>query len=165
MALGNRISALLEQARMSPAQLARAINVNEQTFYGILKRDNRKTSVDILVALCSYFKVDISYFLDEESDAPVFPPPLPADMALLNSFHNLNEEGQKRVVDYTEDLDRGGRFKIGQPEEIPFEAEIKPFIPRIVTAARDGKSAVSNDSEQANRLLGLAQEQDRPALP
>ena len=39
------------------------------------------------------------------------------DEALLNSFHQLNDEGQEKVVDYSDDLVQSGKYiKTNSPE-------------------------------------------------
>ena len=55
----------MEKHGITPIQLSKEINVPEQTIYSLLKRDSKKVGIDVLLAICSRFKVDVSFFADD----------------------------------------------------------------------------------------------------
>lgn len=44
--------------------------------------------------------------------------PSPRDEALLDSFRQLNEEGQEKVLDYTDDLVQSGKYIKSDPPQL-----------------------------------------------
>lgn len=78
---------------------------------------------DALIKIADYFDVSTDYLLGRTDEKSVTSPsgaaPLelsPKDTALLDFFHQLNDEGQEKVLSYTNDLTSSGNYiKSGQP--------------------------------------------------
>lgn len=79
--------------------------------------DRVAPSIDKVTAVADYFGVSIDSLVGRSA-----PEELPGaaqglarpgyDMQLLEYAHQLNEEGQSRLLDYAEDLVAGGRFPL-----------------------------------------------------
>ena len=60
--MGNMLKDWLEEFNLSPAQLAREIDVDKSNLYKILK-DERKINIEISMRLGRFFKVSPDYWL------------------------------------------------------------------------------------------------------
>ena len=62
MGIGKRLSDLLLQKNMKVSELAERANVKASTIYSIIKRDNMKVDLDILLSISSVLGVHAEYF-------------------------------------------------------------------------------------------------------
>ena len=60
--IGTVLKELIEQRGVSVNELARSIGVSAQTLYSIVKRDNMKVDIEILVKLCNALNVPLEVF-------------------------------------------------------------------------------------------------------
>lgn len=83
-----------------------------------MARWNRNSpSIDKVAAVADYFNVSVDQLLGREpAQSGSAPEPglvsSACDAKLLELAHQLNEEGQSRLLDYAEDLVIGGRFPL-----------------------------------------------------
>ncbi|WP_370850226.1 helix-turn-helix domain-containing protein [Megasphaera sp.] len=64
MGIGKRLSDLLSQKNMKVSELAERANVKASTIYSIIKRDNMKVDLDILLSISNVLGVHAEYFKD-----------------------------------------------------------------------------------------------------
>ena len=64
MGIGKRLSDLLSQKNMKLPELAERANVKASTIYSIIKRDNMKVDLDILLSISNVLGVHAEYFKD-----------------------------------------------------------------------------------------------------
>lgn len=62
MAIGHTLNVLIEESNYNINELASLVNVNPQTLYSIIKRDNMKADLDLLLKICEVLNVDINVF-------------------------------------------------------------------------------------------------------
>lgn len=69
---------------------------------------------DTLSKLADYFQVSTDYLLgrtDDPSPAGMAKEPSPLRSALLGNFDQLNQEGQERLVETSDDMVSSGKYK------------------------------------------------------
>lgn len=60
--IGTTLKNILDQKGITANELARQIDVSNQTLYSIIKRDNMKVDFDLLLKICDALDVDIEIF-------------------------------------------------------------------------------------------------------
>lgn len=68
MGLGSKLSELMEQSGTNANELARRVGVSPQTIYSIIKRDNKKIDIEVLLKIANIFGVKAEYFVDEQDE-------------------------------------------------------------------------------------------------
>ena len=71
MGIGQVLSELLSKKNTNAKALADEIGVTPSTIYSIIKRDNSKVDIDILIKICNALDVSVEYFykLYEDEEA------------------------------------------------------------------------------------------------
>lgn len=67
MKIGAILQELLQEKNIKPAELSRVINVPASTIYSIIKRDNMKVDIDILIKISDALGVPAEYFYDKRT--------------------------------------------------------------------------------------------------
>jgi transcriptional regulator with XRE-family HTH domain len=128
MNIGARLEKLIAEKKRSVRDVSMAAGVNPSTVYGIIQRDNKKVSLDVLSALAGELGVTLDYFMlentnnntmtlsDEEKD-------------LLESYRELTEEQRQRISDIAQYVETG------IPKSVTDEMNIKTAITEIEAAA------------------------------
>lgn len=72
MGIGMNIRGILDKRAMTVAELSRKSGISTNTLYAIIRRDNKKVSIDILEKIASVLRVDIAELigLRIEDDTP-----------------------------------------------------------------------------------------------
>lgn len=67
--IGKRLQDLLDAKQIKPGTLATRTGIPKSTIYGILKRNNKKADLSVLMKISDELNVPVEYFLanDEES--------------------------------------------------------------------------------------------------
>ena len=65
MGIGKVLQDILYENKMNANELSDMINVPTSTIYSIIKRDNSKVDIDILLKICKGLNVDINRFYQE----------------------------------------------------------------------------------------------------
>lgn len=63
--IGKTLQSILDEKGMNVNELAKIINVSNQTLYSIIKRDNMKIDFDILLKICSALNVNVERFYND----------------------------------------------------------------------------------------------------
>ena len=66
--IGHTLQELLDEKGYNVNELASMINVSNQTLYSIIKRDNTKIDIQVLIKICDALNVSPEYFYKEYSD-------------------------------------------------------------------------------------------------
>ena len=69
MGIGSKLDNLLTANNMNANELAKKVGVSPQTIYSIIKRDNKKADIDVLLKIADVFGVTAEYFAYD--DIPV----------------------------------------------------------------------------------------------
>jgi transcriptional regulator with XRE-family HTH domain len=67
MAIGKRLSDLLEARKENVNSISSQISVSPQTIYSIIKRDNMKVDFEVLMKLAKALNVSVEYFYEPAS--------------------------------------------------------------------------------------------------
>ncbi|MDU6306665.1 helix-turn-helix domain-containing protein [Faecalispora jeddahensis] len=94
------------------------------------ERGKSKIDIDTLVRLCNIYEVNFIDALNKANENENSPAPANAETGELNKqeqtlIHNyraLNDEGQEKLFDYSEDLVSSGRYTKNNQPEISHEA-------------------------------------------
>lgn len=117
--LGESLRDARDSAEMTLADAAAAIGVTTMTIQRYEKAE-RKATVETVRKLCSAYSVDadelmqraIDRFRSLSSVSIASSEDLScSERALLSSFRSLNSSGQRRLIEYAEDLVASGRYE------------------------------------------------------
>lgn len=115
----SRVSALIESRGISKNKLLLETGINTNAFTNWGKRGT-VPSGDVVVKIADYFHVSTDYLLGRTDDpSPVGDgtEPSPLRSTLLHNFDQLNQEGQEKLVDTSDDMVSSGKYKkSGAPE-------------------------------------------------
>lgn len=92
MSIGKRLNELIIQRDTNVNRVAKAAGVSPQTIYGIIKRDNTKVDINILMALANELNVTLDYF----SGGPLDAVELDVD-TFVARYRRLDAHGKKMV--------------------------------------------------------------------
>ncbi len=63
--IGKTLQRILKEKGMNPNELAKRINVSNQTLYSIIKRDNMKIDFEVLLKICNALDVSVECFYED----------------------------------------------------------------------------------------------------
>ena len=92
MSIGKRLEELINYRNTNVNRVAREAGISPQTIYGIIKRDNTKVDINILMALAKELNVTLDFFSGgplnvEEVDVETF----------VSRYRQLDAHGKKVV--------------------------------------------------------------------
>lgn len=106
-----RILALCKDQNISKNKLLIDLNLNKSAFVNWGNRGNIPSG-DVVSRIADYFHVSTDYLLgrtDNKNPPEASGGPLRA--TLLNNFEQLNQEGQERLVETSDDMVCSGKYK------------------------------------------------------
>lgn len=109
MKIGEKLQALIIEKGTNANELAQRANVPTSTMYSIIKRNNTKADIDVLIRIANILGVPVEYFSEEQS---VWSP--------LASQAEFTEEEVALIKKYRQ-LDNDGRFRINKAIEAELE--------------------------------------------
>lgn len=123
----HRVLDLITSNGISKNKLLTDIHINKNSF---VDWDKNKTipGGDVVAKIADYFNVSTDYLLgrtDDPSPVGEGAEPSPLRAALLNNFHQLNEEGQEKLTDYSDDLVTSGKYIKTDPSQLGKEKTAK----------------------------------------
>ena len=101
--LGHSLRTLREDAKMTQAQLAKAIGISRSSLNNY-ENNFRRPSYETLEAYADYFHTDMNALLGGTSALSE------ADETILDLFRSLNSEGQHKLLDYALLLCNSGEY-------------------------------------------------------
>lgn len=109
-----KIKELCKERKISMSTLEKEAGIGMRSIYNW---ERNSPSIDKVAAVADYFNVSVDQLLGREpAQSGSAPEPglisSACDAQLLGLAHQLNEEGQSRLLDYAEDLVIGGRFPL-----------------------------------------------------
>lgn len=99
MGIGNKLDKLIKEKGTNVNELAKRANVASTTLYSIIKRNNTKADIDVLIRIASILDVPVEYFSDNfkpESSVNNFLNE--KEKKLLAYFRRLNSKGQEAAI-------------------------------------------------------------------
>lgn len=67
MKIGEKLQSLISEKGTNVNELAQRANVPASTLYSIIKRNNTKADIDVLIRIANILGVPVEYFAEEES--------------------------------------------------------------------------------------------------
>ena len=121
--IGNRISSARDQRGMTLDEIAKAVGVTKSTIQRYEKGTIERIKLPVIESIARVLRVDPNWLIGNTDDPGYFPAADPApgeliltyhEQQLIRNFRDLNQEGQEKLLDYSEDLVSGGRYQKGQ---------------------------------------------------
>lgn len=120
MSFGSRLRERREALKLKQSDLGALLGVTGSAI-GNYENGVSAPKADILYKVFDVLQCDANYlFQDEmsEKNSAV----VKADEALLALFHEMNEEGQEKLLDYADDLVKSEKYKKLSPLQMAAEA-------------------------------------------
>lgn len=112
MGIGNKLQKLIDEKKTNVNELAGRANVSPSTLYSIIKRDNTKVDIDVLIAICKVLGVPVEYFSDTSDDSYYLDPETarlaqelkdnPNYRVLMDASRKLSPEAVEEVMKFIE---------------------------------------------------------------
>lgn len=100
MKIGEKLQALIIEKGTNANELAQRANVPTSTMYSIIKRNNTKADIDVLIRIANILGVPVEYFSEEQS---VWSPSAnqaeftEEEVALIKKYRQLDNDGRFRI--------------------------------------------------------------------
>lgn len=75
MGIGKKLAEIIEQKNTNVNELANRTGITPSTIYSIIKRDNTKVDIQVLISLCEALNVKVDIFYQEYFKTQKIPPP------------------------------------------------------------------------------------------
>ena len=116
----HRVLDLITSRGISKNKLLTDIKINKNAF---VDWDKNKTipGGDVVAKIADYFHVSTDYLLgrtDDPSPVEAGEDPSPLRSTLLGNFARLNQEGQEKLADYSDDLVTSGTYIKTDPDQL-----------------------------------------------
>lgn len=122
MGIGDKLQQIITAKNTNVNELAIRAKVSPNTLYSIIKRDNTKADIDVLIRIAKVLGVTVEYFSDEPTETHYYLDPETAMLAqelkdnpqyriLLDSTKKLKPDAIKEVmkfIDYQIAKENGG---------------------------------------------------------
>ena len=101
--IGTVLSEVLKEKNLSVNQLAQTSGVNVNTLYSIIKRNNTKVDIAVLLKICDVLNVNIERFYGDyvKEHTQLL---TTDEKNILTTYRKLNPLGKEKAIDYISDL-------------------------------------------------------------
>ena len=110
MSIGERLVKARHLRKMTQQEVATAIGVTLIT-YQRYETDKHTIKSDVLIKLCAVLECSPGWVLGTKEDGMVLEPESEVLKNLKKKFQEMNEEGQRKVLDYASDLESTGKYQ------------------------------------------------------
>lgn len=91
--IGSILAELLKAKNMNVAELANQAKVPPSTLYSIIKRDNLKVDIDVLIKISEILGVNTDYFYDRRTPYNFSL----SEIELIKKYRQLDADGKQRI--------------------------------------------------------------------
>lgn len=118
---GSKLKEILDAQNLNISELARRLDISQQTLYSMVKRDNQKVDFDLMMRICSELGVPVERMCED-----IKPPKLPDDCEwkLISRYRQLTDSS-KELVDIV--IDHELAATRAQETETPVVSKIIPL--------------------------------------
>lgn len=107
MKIGEKLQALITEKGTNANELAQRANVPTSTMYSIIKRNNTKADIDVLIRIANILGVPVEYFGEEQSVWST------VDVSINATDKAINLTNQEiLIIKKYRQLDADGKFRI-----------------------------------------------------
>lgn len=119
MGIGNKLQKLIEEKNTNVNELAGRANVSPSTLYSIIKRDNTKVDIDVLISICKVLGVPVEYFSETSTNYSMDPKTaeLAKSIKQRPKIIQLNRRMQKLSDTQLKDIEQFTEFIISRDKE------------------------------------------------
>lgn len=98
MGIGDKLQSLIIQRKTNVNELSIQAKVSPSTLYSIIKRNNTKADIDVLIRIANILGVRVEYFSDENSLITNNIPQLtPQEEMHIKKYRQLDADGKDRI--------------------------------------------------------------------
>lgn len=118
--IGNRINSARNQRGMTLDEIAKAVGVTKSTIQRYEKGTIARIKLPVIESIARVLNVDPNWLIGN-TDVPGSSPVSCLasgewiltynEQKLIRNYRDLNQEGKEKLLDYSEDLVSGGRYK------------------------------------------------------
>ena len=115
----NRMRLLREELKLSKAQVARDLEMAYTTYVNY-ENEAREPNSEVLILVANYFDVSVDYLIGRTENRKNNIEYIHSDdrqNQLYKNFQQLNETGQIKLLEYSEDLVNSGNYIIQTQKE------------------------------------------------
>lgn len=120
MSFGSRLRERREELKLKQSELGKMLGVTGSAI-GNYENGVSSPKADILYRVFDVLKCDANYLFQDEMESKNSAMP-EKDIALIKLFHNLNEEGQEKLLDYADDLVQSEKYIKSHEGQLASEA-------------------------------------------
>ena len=117
MSIGSQLTKARTLRGMSQASVAAAVGISLLT-YQRYEADKFVMKSDMLIKLCAVLECSPGWVLETKEDGMVLEPESEILKNLKKKFREMNEEGQRKILDYADDLESTGKYREAQDETL-----------------------------------------------
>lgn len=104
MGIGKKLAEIIEEKGTNVNELAGITGITPSTIYSIIKRDNTKVDIQVLISLCEALNVGVEIFYQEYIKNKKSPPPEDKWEALRKMLETLSDDDLKEVWSFVKFL-------------------------------------------------------------
>ena len=152
MSIGSKLQKLIADKQTNANELAARAKVPASTLYSIIKRDNTKADIDVLINIAKVLGVPVEYFSDEfnPDEGTIL---TKAETSLLSDYRLLNPSGQKIVDSTAKGLTNNPQYSLPPITVTHTEEPRDIFSDPTVAMAASGLTATSELSDHNKDVI------------
>ncbi len=112
MGIGFILNNIINESSYNINELSSKVGVNPQTLYSIIRRDNMKADLELLVKICDVLEVDVNVFYQHYLQNKKSVVSLSdEEQEMINDFRELNDIGKNKSREYIKDLATNEKYR------------------------------------------------------
>lgn len=104
MGIGKKLAEIIEEKGTNVNELAGITGITPSTIYSIIKRDNTKVDIQVLISLCEALNVEVEVFYQEYIKNKKSPPPEDKWEVLEKQLEALSDAELNDLEEYVQFL-------------------------------------------------------------
>ena len=155
MSIGDRIRLRRNQLDKTLEEVGKIVGVTRATIQRYENGNIQNIPSDKIELLAKALKTTPAYIMGWEDDETI--KQNVQERKIIESFNQLNEEGQQKAITYTQDLVDSGKYSVGQnlsrATQAEIDQEVAAYRKELELQARATKSSQSEiTNEEKNKL-------------
>lgn len=117
----DKINKLLKEKKIKKNKMCEDLDIPYNTIMSMFSRKSKSISIDVIEMIADYLEVSVDYLVRKDiNDTQFGIEPLlqtnipdittPKEKNLINNYRKLNENGQKKAIEYIDDLTDTERY-------------------------------------------------------